>query len=174
MDRSSVFPGITTNPLICTIYAQPKASKYYSEEIWDNIELDILNLTRDNTPFSIMGDMNGRVSIKSEFSDRHKNDTINTLFCYRKIPETPRRNCDKAKPCPVGERILQLYKSFDMQIENGRMKGDLFGNFTHYNKNQGQSTIDLALISDTLYSLIEDFKYFLKMFIVITAKLYWL
>ena len=41
-----------------------------------------------------------------------------------------------------------------MQIANGRFPGDIFGNFTHYNKNK----VDLALISDALLPCIEDFK----------------
>ena len=142
--QKNIFHGITKNPLICAIYTQPKASKYYTDEIWDNIELDILNLTGGDTPFTIIGDMNGRVGTTSEFSETHKNETINTILTNRKIPETPRRNCDKAKPCAVGEKIIQMCKSFDMQIGNGRTKGYFFGNLTHYNKKQGHSTIDLA------------------------------
>ena len=45
-----------------------------------------------------------------------------------------------------------------MQIGNGRLKGDFLGNFTHFNKNKGQSTVDLALISDTLFTDIDDLK----------------
>ena len=45
-----------------------------------------------------------------------------------------------------------------MQIANGRMRGDCLGNFTHHNKNNGQSIVDLALISDCLYPYIEDVK----------------
>ena len=45
-----------------------------------------------------------------------------------------------------------------MQIANGRMRSDFLGNFTHHNKNTGQSTVDLVLISDTLYPFIEDLK----------------
>ena len=80
------------------------------------------------------------------------------MFTYRKMPQSPRRNCDKNKPCKIGEKIIQLCKSYDMQIGNGRTKGDFMGNYTHHNKNTGQSTIDLALISDNLYPFIDDFK----------------
>ena len=45
-----------------------------------------------------------------------------------------------------------------MQIANGRTKGDILGNFTHFNKNVGQSTVDLALVSDDLFPKLEDFK----------------
>ena len=45
-----------------------------------------------------------------------------------------------------------------MQIANGRFRGDCWGNYTHHNKNKGQSTVDMAVISDNLFSLTEDFK----------------
>ena len=58
----------------------------------------------------------------------------------------------------VGQKILQLCCSYDMQIANDRFNGDIFGNFTHFNKNTGQSTVDLALISDNIFDKIDDFK----------------
>ena len=45
-----------------------------------------------------------------------------------------------------------------MQIANGRLCGDFLGNFTHHNKNTGQSAVDLVLISDGLFPYIDDFK----------------
>ena len=61
-------------------------------------------------------------------------------------------------PDSVGKKILTLCKSYDMQIGNGRTKGDFMGNFTHHNENEGQSTVDLALISDSLFPIIDDFQ----------------
>ena len=45
-----------------------------------------------------------------------------------------------------------------MQIANGRFRGDCWGNYTHHNKNKGQSSVDMAVISDNLFPLTEDFK----------------
>ena len=45
-----------------------------------------------------------------------------------------------------------------MQIANGHFTGDCWGNYTHHNKNKGQSTVDMAIISDNLFPLTEDFK----------------
>ena len=58
----------------------------------------------------------------------------------------------------VGEQLLTLCKSYDLQIANGRSQGDFLGNYTHHNKNTGQSVVDLALISDALFPLMDDFK----------------
>ena len=47
-----------------------------------------------------------------------------------------------------------------MQIENGRFRGNCCGNHTHNNKNKGESTVDLAIISDSLIEHVDDFKVF--------------
>ena len=98
--------------------------------------------------------MNGRVGVESEFTHMDTNDTI--IIPTRSVLETPRRNCNSEK-CIVGEKIINLCKSYDMQIANGRLCGDFLGNFTH-NKNTEQSAIDLVLISDRLFPYIDDFK----------------
>ena len=82
------------------------------------------------------------------------NDSI--IIPTRSVLETPRRKCDGEK-CIVEEKIINLCKSYDMQIANGRLCGDSLGNFAH-NKNTGQSTVDLVLISDGLFPYIDDFK----------------
>ena len=147
------------NPLVCAIYSQPKSSQYYSDEVWEEIEFDILTLTsiEHSSPslFCIIGDMNGRVGEESEFNSGEIQ--VSNLIPGRTIIESPRRNCDKVK-CKVGEKIIQLCKSYDLQVGNGRLPGDCLGNFTHHNKNTGQSTVDLALISDALYPNVDDFK----------------
>ena len=45
-----------------------------------------------------------------------------------------------------------------MQIANGRFLGDIWGNYTHHNIGKGESTVDLAIVSDTLFDYIDDFK----------------
>ena len=156
-----IFHGQTENIMICAIYSQPLKSKYYSAEIWDELEDDIMRLTSLGRPFSIIGDMNGRVGVESEFQSVNKHEDMSdpsTLNVSRSIVESPRRNCDKKDPDTVGKKILELCKSYDMQIGNGRTKGDFMGNYTHHNENEGQSTVDLALISDSLFNIIHDFQ----------------
>ena len=89
------------------------------------LEIDLLNLTTNETPFFIIGDMNGRVGEWSEFSQLDKN--VNTNYnITRSIAETSRRNCDK-EINNIGENVIHLCKSYDMQIANGRMRGDFLG-----------------------------------------------
>ena len=63
----NIFENLNKNLVICAIYSQPSTSKYYKDEIWDDLETDILNLTSDDTPYFIIGDMNGKVGEVSEF-----------------------------------------------------------------------------------------------------------
>ena len=71
-----------------------------------------MNLTSDNflnpSPFCIIGDMNGRVGVESEFlSTNFLNDS--TQLPTRTILETARNNCDKVK-CHIGDKIIHLCK----------------------------------------------------------------
>ena len=155
----NIFENMNRNPLVCAIYLQPRASVYYSDEIWGEIEHDLIDLTSNDplnpTPFCIIGDMNGRVGVEAEFTHMDTNDTI--IIPTSSVLETPGRNCDSEK-CIAGEKIINLCKSYDMQITNGRLCGDFLGNFTHHNKNTGQSALDLVLISGGLFPYIDDFK----------------
>ena len=142
------------NLKICAIYSQPSLSAYYRESVWDDLECDIADLSSDNSPICIIGDMNGRTGERPDFvasSDRYVDAIPSTLI------KSPRKSCDKILN-KVGEKLLLLCKSYDMQIANGRTHGDFLGNFTHYNKNTGQSTVDLAVVSDPLFPKIDDFK----------------
>ena len=141
------------NPMACAIYSQPTNSVYYTDDTWVDLESDILDLTTKETPYCIIGDMNGRTGVRSDFAIVDKFNIAPPRTCL----ETPRRNCDKQLN-KIGEKLLQICKSYDMQIANGRTRGDFIGNFTHHNKHKGQSAVDLALISDTLFPHIDDFK----------------
>ena len=44
-----------------------------------------------------------------------------------------------------------------MMILNGRTNGDYFGRITHYNKNQGSSTVNIAMVSCNIYKYINSF-----------------
>ena len=110
----NIFYDIKRNLLVCAIYSQPSSSAYYSEEIWDNLEHDIINLTTNETPFTIIGDMNVRVGVMSEFSQNVPNEDTNNFITTRTVTETPRRNSDKGKPCKIGEKIFNLIQSNHM------------------------------------------------------------
>ena len=141
---------------VCAIYSPPETSNYYSNEIWDEMSTDILNYTSFNTPFLIIGDMNARTGILSDISNNDKFHT-NSSVPERHITATTRNNCDQMIDAN-GSKLIDLCKSYDMQIVNGRSKGDRWGNFTHSNKNKGESTVDMAILSDTMATISNDFE----------------
>ena len=57
-----------------------------------------------------------------------------------------------------GRSLIELCRTFHIQIANGRFLGDLWGNYTHHNISKGESTVDLAIVSDTLFNYIVNFK----------------
>ena len=153
--NKNLFENNAQSIKVCAVYSQPLLSNYYRETVWDDLETDIINFSTDTTPFCIIGDMNGRTGNRLDHEENRNNPFLS--FKPTTINKSQRRNCD-TKLNQTGQKILQLCCSYDMQIANGRFKGDIFGNFTHHNKNIGQSTVDLALVSDFIFSKIDDFK----------------
>ncbi len=113
--NKNIFHDLTKNLLICGIYSQPANSLYYNEEIWEDLEDDILNLTTNETPFCIIGDMNGRVGEEIEFYSPEERMDLKDIIDpsrfvpTRKIAPSMRRNCDPTTN-KCGEHIINLCK----------------------------------------------------------------
>ena len=142
------------NIKVCSIYAPPENSVYYSSNFWDELESDITQYTTPTTPFMIIGDTNTRVGNLSEFVE---DNTPHLTPLVRLQKPNVRNNCDNLIK-QNGRNLIELCRSFHMQIANGRFPGDAWGNYTHHNINKGESTVDFAIVSDTLFDHIEDFK----------------
>ena len=104
----------------------------------------------------IMGDFNGRVG---DLDDRYNEymllcQTIPTPKPDIDIPI--RKSCDSVVNSH-GNKIVQLCHTMDFVILNGRTVGDIIGNFTHHNNNNGLSTIDYGLCIPTFYGCVENF-----------------
>ena len=109
------------------------------------------------TPVIIMGDLNSRTGELDDFIDIEKTDLNGTppppaRCCTPK----PRKNLDKTFN-NMGLKLIDLCKSHDLQILNGRSIGDPFGYFTFHDTLQGASTIDLAVLSDPLVKRVKTF-----------------
>ena len=139
---------------ICCVYIPPACSKIFKAleiDIWDEIEKGIELYSSRGKNF-VTGDMNGRTS---EFSDILSFDRYienNDLFLdMSHVP--PRKNKDKILD-QHGRRLLDLCKSTNFVIADGRIGDDSFvGEYTFCSKN-GMSTVDYVLIESTdLHSL---------------------
>ena len=72
--------------------------------------------------------------------------------------DVPNRNSEDKVPADHrGKELLELCKSLQLVILNGRKIGDLFGKFTSLQWN-GNSVVDYVLVSKSLYSSITYFK----------------
>ena len=152
--NKSLFYNIPKNVRICSLYSPPESSNYYTDDFWDELQTDILDLTTNNTPFLLIGDINARTGETSDFAH---SDNLNINYSpTRCVIESKRKNCDKLTN-NKGLKLIDICKCYDMQIANGRFIGDCWGNFTHHNKNKGESTVDLAVISDNLFPLTRRF-----------------
>ncbi len=57
----------------------------------------------------------------------------------------------------MGLKLIDLCKSYDLQILNGRTIGDPHGYFTFHDTQQGASAIDVAVLSDPIVKRVKSF-----------------
>ena len=151
----ALFHDIPDKIKICAAYAPPENSHYLSTCFWEDFEEEMIALTNINSPTIIIGDLNARTGNLLDYVevDGPQDEFISNI---RPKPAL-RKNCDSVVN-KFGKKTAHICSSFNLQIANGRFLGDQWGNFTHLNPNKGQSTVDYALISDSLFEHIEDFK----------------
>jgi len=130
--------NISTGFLILPVYFPPFSWEVAFVKYWE-----FLNRFEFNN-ILFMGDVNAR------FGDL---DCIN----FNLFPNIARRNAKDLIVNQRGSKIMEICYDFDLVLLNGRGFSDCQGDFTFINKN-GQSTIDVALISRDIFDLIEDFK----------------
>ena len=120
--NKDIFHDLPKDIFLCSIYSPPENSKYFCDDIWDDIKNDLLSITTNDTPSIIMGDTNASTGILCDHStqlDSH------TLLLPRNIQFPHGRNCDITNA--KGKQVIDLCNSFDMQIANGRFRGDCWG-----------------------------------------------
>ena len=100
-----------------------------------------------------MGDFNARTG---ELLNYMENDDNCNFMKMRNTPTPKQNNCDKVIN-RQGKKLIELCQTFDLQILNGRHSRDIWGKFTHYNKNKGASTVDMAVVSDNFIKEIKHF-----------------
>ena len=144
------------NLYIVATYINDITSTYYNEQIFEELDNDIHNFSKDGTPILVMGDFIGRTGLLRDIFEDDKpffpGPQIKAAFI-----DTPiRKNCDGTENSR-GNKIINFCKTFDFMILNGRTSGDPFGNFTHLNFNNDPSTIDYAIYNERCFSSIANF-----------------
>ena len=105
----------------------------------------------------LCGDFNARVASEKDHISDDSNQFIpvNTDYIIDK-ELLPRKNKDKILDSR-GKDLIDLCISNQLRIANGRVLGDMFGNFTCHTPN-GSSTVDYMILSESILDQILYFK----------------
>ena len=138
---------------IGTCYFNPQRTNNKDSQQMSNLTENILFL-KSKGHVIINGDLNARTgnspdTITSDKYDEEFNICVND--------NTLKRNSQDKKVNQRGNELLDLCKSLDLNIVNGRKTGDPFGKYTCFNWN-GSSVVDYLLTSDSLFPQVSSFK----------------
>lgn len=146
----------------CT-YIPCEGSTYHNDHIFDDIADDILSFQADfDVPLILMGDFNARTATKNDFTHFDNDITVDNVFqdesnSLKELNLQNRYSNDKVTNLN-GNLLLELCKSFDLRILNGRFGDDKnVGDFTCHTS-QGKSVVDYIITSDCLLPHVIDFK----------------
>ena len=154
--------------ILGVVYIPHEGSKYYSEDIYDALSDDCIELSaKYNLPFLFIGDWNARTGVCSDFVDIGQsvsfecdiqemvNDISNSKYELENAGiSTERFNVDKCTN-NNGCKLLEFCKASDNHIVNGRFGADkCVGKTTCADK----STIDYVLASPSILPLVTDFE----------------
>ena len=98
----------------------------------------------------MQGDFNARTANIPDFI---KKDKMDDIFHIENQEEPLLRNSEDKKTCERGLSMLDLCRSLDYLILNGRNTGDIFGKYTSFQW-KGSSVVDYALSSRDLFDKI--------------------
>ena len=139
---------------ICGIYIPPENSTYFNEEIFEKLEVEIEDFIKKGYVM-LLGDFNARTGQESDSVCRDgQNFILND--CSNMSFKTSCRNTFNPIVNSHGKRLLDLCKSFDLRILNGRITGDSLGRFTYSTQN-GDSTVDYIITDQCLFNSVKYF-----------------
>jgi hypothetical protein len=129
---------------VCGTYIPPEKSKYFENEIFEELENDII---RFSSRGNVLGDLNARTSKLEDFVSSDGSDHIQDTSDFSFQPPE-RQNFDNTIN-NHGKKIIELCKSTDMIILNGRINGDYLGRPT-FHGNNGTSVVDYVIFNQHL------------------------
>ena len=136
---------------VCGTYIPPEKSKYFNLEIFEELENDIIHFS-SNANVITLGDFNARTSKLEDFisndGSNHINDTSEHSF------SPPERQSFDLTSNNHGKKLIDICKSCDLRILNGRTLGDSLGRPTFHGTN-GISVIDYVLCNQDLLQSIK-------------------
>ena len=144
--------GEAQDIFIGTCYLNPSRGQKNDQKIAKLAE-DIAEL-QEKGMVIIQGDLNARTGGLEDTVAPDKSDEIFEIN-FDKPP--PKRNSQDEKVDSRGQELLDMCKSLDINIVNGRRTGDPFGEYTCIKYN-GNSVVDYVIASPTVYDKVSLFK----------------
>ena len=145
------------------VYIPCEGSTYHNDYLFNDISEDILNFQVNfDVPLILMGDFNSRTGATNDFIEFENDVSVSNTFTdetnfLRDLSLLKRANADKHTNVN-GNCLLELCKSFDLRILNGRLGDDKnIGNFTCH-KTNGKSVVDYIIVSDCVLPFVINFK----------------
>ena len=151
---------INEDMYVAVAYIAPENSPVHN--LYD---IDIFKVIQDDISFFqnrgrvfLLGDLNSRTSTKSDFIDNDR--PIDIQYDENEVDTPiPRSSMDKGSN-RFGDSLLDICKSVNMRIVNGRLHNDKsVGRLTCYTHN-GESVVDYVLTEPLNFQIISDFKDF--------------
>ena len=107
--------------LRCGLYIPPSSSKYFDPELFEELEKDVLNFSSQGS-ILLLGDFNPRTG---KYSDSVCHDGSNIIVNdqFESSVSPIRRNIYDNEINNHGKRLLDICKSAELKILNGRVSG---------------------------------------------------
>ena len=101
----------------------------------------------------LRGDFNCRTGKEKDYVEHDKSDSE---LGIENFDNQIMRNSEDQNINPRGKELLDICKLNDLLILNGRLPGDIFGNFTSHNWN-GSSVVDYCIAPNLMFDSISKF-----------------
>jgi exonuclease III len=144
---------------MCAVYIPPLSSLNTNQtsvinEIWEELEQAISNYSKKGY-IMILGDLNSRTGTSNEYVEYNKN--LDAWYDLQNNYENiTNRNSKDSVVNSFGRKLLEICRHNDLLILNGRVLGDLHGQFTSFQYN-GSSVIDYCIVN---YQFMSNIVYF--------------
>ena len=139
---------------VCGIYIPPCGSNYFHPELFEDLENDI-EIYSSQGSILLMGDLNSRTGKYSDSVCQEGNNMITNDQSEFAICSTQRNSFDNELN-NHGKRLLELCRSADLRILNGRVSGDSLGRATFHGRN-GTSVVDYSICDQDLFQHVANF-----------------
>ena len=143
------------------VYAPPANSPYTRNRGSTIAKLEEFLAEESSDHHIILGDLNGRTATIDDYIEDSydPHSPTHNIQLHTLNPPLPRRNMDNHPPDEHGKLIIDLCKTFQARILNGRTAGDRWGNPTRFpiHRAEKPSTIDYGICSQTLISMVKSF-----------------